>query len=106
MRKHRDYWVSERKSYYIRRRNAVLLPDESVVLIIDSMDQNNAVYLTCSQPKSENVIRSESRGLLLMVLQTLSLHLSTQSGGATQMQTFTVFLQSCTRFIPLISLIL
>lgn len=44
MGEHRDYWVTERKSYYYRRKNAKddpNTPKKTLVLIIDSMDQNN-----------------------------------------------------------------
>ena len=41
MSDHRDYWVTERKSYYYRRKGAKDSPKKTLVLIIDSMDQNN-----------------------------------------------------------------
>lgn len=49
MSKHRDYWVTERKDYYFRRREAKAEQKskgkderrDTLVLIIDSADQNN-----------------------------------------------------------------
>jgi hypothetical protein len=59
MRQHRDYWLKERESYYIRRRDAQTKPDESVVLIIDSMDQNNATvpYLFNAEDRKRYPVR-------------------------------------------------
>ena len=45
-----DYWVAERKSYYIRRREAIQRPENSVFLII-------ALSRTCSRPKIGNDIQ-------------------------------------------------
>lgn len=59
MREHRDYWLRERQGYYIRRRDAQQKPEESVVLIVDSMDQNNCVvpYLFNSEDRKRYPLR-------------------------------------------------
>ena len=49
MSKHRDYWVTKRKAYYFRRSEAKTEQKtkgsderrDTLVLIIDSADQNN-----------------------------------------------------------------